>query len=129
MRGAPALAHGTRSRRRPSVLRGGFRRGPGGEGAAVTAHESRVVYHGKLFDVTLETWDGREREIVEHPGAVCIVAVDRGGDVTPVRQLREATGGDLPQLPAGARGARGGPPATGQRGLPQGKGPPGGGRR
>ena len=63
----------------------------------------RTVYDGKLFDVTVEEWNGREREIVEHPGAVCIVPVDRDGYVTLVRQLREATGGELLEIPAGTR--------------------------
>ena len=58
---------------------------------------------GKLFEVTVERWNGREREIVEHPGAVRIVAVDREGYVTLVRQFREATGGELLELPAGTR--------------------------
>jgi ADP-ribose pyrophosphatase len=62
---------------------------------------SRIVYAGKLFDVTLERWGTYEREIVEHPGAVCIVAVDRDGCVVLVRQLREATGGPLLEIPAG----------------------------
>ena len=63
----------------------------------------RTVYDGTLFDVTVEEWNGREREIVEHPGAVCIVPVDRDGYVTLVRQLREATGGELLEIPAGTR--------------------------
>jgi ADP-ribose diphosphatase len=60
-----------------------------------------VVYDGKLFDVVVEEWDGREREIVEHPGATAIVAIDREGYVTLVRQLREAAQKDLLELPAG----------------------------
>jgi ADP-ribose pyrophosphatase len=67
----------------------------------VRPERARTVYHGKLFDVTLERWDDHEREIVEHPGAVCIVAVDTEHNVTLVRQLREATGGDLVEIPAG----------------------------
>jgi ADP-ribose pyrophosphatase len=63
--------------------------------------ESRTVYDGKLIDVTLERWGGHEREIVEHLGAVAIVAVDRDGVVTLVRQLREATRTKLIELPAG----------------------------
>jgi ADP-ribose pyrophosphatase len=59
------------------------------------------VYDGKLFDVVIEEWDGREREIVEHPGATAIVAVDRDGCVTLVRQLREAARKRLLELPAG----------------------------
>jgi ADP-ribose pyrophosphatase len=63
--------------------------------------ESRRVYEGRLVSVTLERWGAHEREIVEHPGAVAIVAVDRDGCVALVRQLREATRGDLLELPAG----------------------------
>jgi ADP-ribose pyrophosphatase len=57
----------------------------------VRPDESRTVYDGKLVSVTLERWGTYEREIVEHPGAVAIVAVDADGCVTLVRQLREAT--------------------------------------
>lgn len=63
--------------------------------------DARTVYEGSLLSVTVESWDGREREIVEHPGAVAIVAVDAEGYVTLVRQLREATGGELLEIPAG----------------------------
>ena len=63
--------------------------------------EARTVYRGRLFDITLDRWGGHEREIVEHPGAVCIVPVDSEGYVTLVRQLREATGGELLEIPAG----------------------------
>lgn len=62
---------------------------------------SRTVYDGKLFDVTLERWGEHEREIVEHPGAVAIVAVDGEGMVTLVRQRREAARKQLLELPAG----------------------------
>ena len=50
----------------------------------------RTVYDGKLIDVTVERWGDHEREIVEHPGAVAIVAIDRDGMLTLVRQRREA---------------------------------------
>ena len=63
--------------------------------------ESRTVYDGKLVDVTLERWGEHEREIVEHPGAVAIVAVDRDDRVTFVRQLREPARKELLELPAG----------------------------
>jgi ADP-ribose pyrophosphatase len=67
----------------------------------VKPDSSRTVYDGKLIDVTVERWGEHEREIVEHPGAVAIVAVDRDGMVTLVRQLREAVRKDLVELPAG----------------------------
>ena len=63
--------------------------------------DSRTVYDGKLFDVTLERWGEHEREIVEHPGAVAIIAVDGDGMVTLVRQRREAAREHLLELPAG----------------------------
>jgi ADP-ribose pyrophosphatase len=64
---------------------------------------SRTVYDGKLIDVTLERWGDNEREIVEHPGSVAIVAVDGDQRVWLVRQLREAARKELVELPAGAR--------------------------
>lgn len=63
--------------------------------------ETRTVYDGKLFDVVLERWGEHDREIVEHPGAVAIVAVDEQGMVALVRQRREAARKELLELPAG----------------------------
>jgi ADP-ribose pyrophosphatase len=63
--------------------------------------DARTVYDGKLIDVIVERWGEHEREIVEHPGAVAIVAVDAGGMVALVRQLREAARKYLLELPAG----------------------------
>ena len=62
---------------------------------------ARRVYEGSLLGVTVERWGDHEREIVEHPGAVAIVAVDNAGYVALVRQLREATRRHLLELPAG----------------------------
>ena len=62
---------------------------------------SRTVYDGKLFDVTVERWGEHDREIVEHPGAVAIVAVDADGRIALVRQRREAVREYLLELPAG----------------------------
>jgi ADP-ribose pyrophosphatase len=75
------------------------------------------VYDGKLFDVVVEEWDGHEREIVEHPGATAIVAVDRDGCVTLVRQLREAARKRLLELPAGTLEAGESPLESAQREL------------
>jgi ADP-ribose pyrophosphatase len=61
----------------------------------------RTVYDGKLIDVTLERWGDHEREIIEHPGAVAIVGIDRQGMLTLVRQRREAVRTELLELPAG----------------------------
>ena len=62
---------------------------------------ARTVYDGKLIDVTLERWGEHEREVVEHPGAVAIVGIDREGMLTLVRQRREAVRTELLELPAG----------------------------
>jgi ADP-ribose pyrophosphatase len=79
--------------------------------------DSRTVYDGKLIDITLERWGEHEREIVEHPGAVAIVAVDRDGVVTLVRQRREAARTQLIELPAGTREPGEAPLETAQREL------------
>jgi ADP-ribose pyrophosphatase len=65
--------------------------------------ESRTVYDGTLVDVTLERWGDHEREIVEHPGSVAVVAVDQESLVWLVRQLREPARKHLVELPAGGR--------------------------
>src|SRR6478609_8452241 len=62
---------------------------------------SELVWRGRLLGVTVERWGEHEREIVEHPGAVAIVAIDREGMLTLVRQLREAVRATLLELPAG----------------------------
>jgi ADP-ribose pyrophosphatase len=64
---------------------------------------SEVVFQGKLLAVSLEQWGDHEREIVDHPGAVAIVAVDRDGWVALVRQLREPARRRLLEIPAGTR--------------------------
>jgi ADP-ribose pyrophosphatase len=48
-----------------------------------------------------EEWDGREREIVDHPGATAIVAIGGERCVTLVRQRREAVRRRLVDLLAG----------------------------
>jgi len=79
--------------------------------------ESRTVYDGKLIDVTVERWGEHEREIVEHPGAVAIVAVDADENVVLVRQLREPARKKLLELPAGTLDAGEEPLASAKREL------------
>jgi ADP-ribose pyrophosphatase len=62
---------------------------------------ARRVYEGALLGLTVEQWGEHAREIVEHPGAVAVVAVDAEGFVTLVRQLREPARNRLLELPAG----------------------------
>lgn len=67
---------------------------------------SEIVFSGHLFDVALKRFrraDGREveRQVVEHPGSVGIVAHDEE-HVHLVRQPREPVGEDgLLEIPAG----------------------------
>jgi ADP-ribose diphosphatase len=83
----------------------------------VKPDSSRTAWQGKLLAVTLERWGDHEREIVEHPGAVTIVAVDRESRVALVRQLREATRKRLLELPAGTLEPGEEPLATARREL------------
>jgi ADP-ribose pyrophosphatase len=62
---------------------------------------ARRLFDGSLLGLTVERWGENDREIVEHPGAVAIVAVDGDGYVTLVRQLREPARKRLLELPAG----------------------------
>ncbi len=78
---------------------------------------SETVWKGGLLAVTVERWGAYTREIVEHPGAVTIVAVDDGGNVAFVRQPREATRQRLLELPAGTREPGEEPLPTAQREL------------
>jgi len=77
---------------------------------------SRTAYDGKLFDVVVEDWDGRDREIVVHPGSTAIVAVHDGA-VVLVRQLREPARKPLLELPAGTLEDGEEPLASAQREL------------
>ncbi len=58
------------------------------------------------------------REVVEHPGAVAIVALDEAGQVLLIRQYRHPVGRLLWEIPAGLRDVAGEPPLrTAQREL------------
>ena len=78
---------------------------------------ARTVWQGEQIAVTVEIWGDNEREIVEHPGAVVIVAVDAEDHVALVRQLREATRDHLLELPAGTLEPDEGPLETARREL------------
>jgi ADP-ribose pyrophosphatase len=61
----------------------------------------RRVFDGRVISVVVERWGEHEREVVEHPGAVAIVATDREGNLVLVRQTREAVRRELLEIPAG----------------------------
>jgi len=88
-----------------------------------TLVERRSVHDGRLLHVVddtvrLETGRVAHREMVEHPGAVCIVAVDADGRVALVRQWRHPIGRPTWEIPAGTRDHPGeAPEATAAREL------------
>jgi 8-oxo-dGTP pyrophosphatase MutT (NUDIX family) len=58
------------------------------------------------------------REVIEHPGAVGVVALDEAGQVLLIRQYRHPVGRLLWEIPAGLRDVAGEPPlATAKREL------------
>jgi 8-oxo-dGTP pyrophosphatase MutT (NUDIX family) len=83
----------------------------------VRPEESKRVFEGTQISVDIERWGKREREIVRHPGAVAIVAVDAAGRVTLVRQPREPARRRLLELPAGTCEPNEEPLATAKREL------------
>jgi ADP-ribose diphosphatase len=67
---------------------------------------SEVLRRGRILEFrvdTVELPDGKRstRDIAGHPGAVCIVAIDRDDRVLLVRQWRHAAGRSLLEIPAG----------------------------
>jgi 8-oxo-dGTP pyrophosphatase MutT (NUDIX family) len=73
-------------------------------------HRGPIV-HLTVEDVTLPNGHSMSLEIVRHPGAAAIAAIDSGGAVTLLRQYRHAAGGYLWEVPAGKLDA-GEAPAT-----------------
>jgi len=67
---------------------------------------STYIYQGKIINLRqdkVKLPDGREtvREIVEHPGAVVILALTKKKEIVMVRQFRKAADKVLLELPAG----------------------------
>jgi len=67
---------------------------------------SRIIYSGKVLTLRLDevvSPSGKIslREVVEHNGAVAVVAHGADGEVLLVRQHRHAAGKDLLEVPAG----------------------------
>ncbi|TFV66158.1 UNVERIFIED_ORG: NUDIX hydrolase [Bacillus sp. AZ43] len=91
------------------------------DGAGEAApHEYRVlgsetVYDGRVISLRRDTvampgGGDSMREVVTHPGAVAVVAVDDDDRVLLLRQYRHPVGDYLWELPAGLRDADGEPP-------------------
>jgi ADP-ribose pyrophosphatase len=87
-----------------------------------TQTSRRVIYKGRLLtffedDVTLADGTPAQREVVAHPGAVAIVAIDDSERVVLVRQWRHALDRALWELPAGTREPDEAPARTAEREL------------
>jgi ADP-ribose pyrophosphatase len=85
-------------------------------------HGRRPAYDGRLlhvFEDTVRLPSGREarREVVEHPGAVAVVATAGDGRVVLVRQWRHALRRALWEVPAGTREPGEDPAQTARREL------------
>lgn len=95
---------------------------------AADGHDYRVLASEYVFDghvislrrdtVAMPGGGDSVREVVTHPGAVAVVALDDEGRVVLLRQYRHPVGRYLWELPAGLRDADGEPPLeTAQREL------------
>jgi ADP-ribose pyrophosphatase len=76
---------------------------------------SEEIYAGRVISMRRDTvampgGGDSIREVVHHPGAVGVVALDDEGQVVLVRQYRHPVGEHLLELPAGLRDADGEPP-------------------
>jgi 8-oxo-dGDP phosphatase len=75
---------------------------------------SAVLARGRIVTVrrdTVQLPDGAlvDREVVEHPGAVAVVALDDEDRVLMIRQYRHPAGATLWEIPAGLRDVAGEP--------------------
>lgn len=83
---------------------------------------SKMVYEGRVVsmrvdEVVLPSGIVTTREVVDHPGAVVILAIDDEDHVYLVKQYRHAVGRVLLELPAGTLEAGEGPLETARREL------------
>jgi ADP-ribose pyrophosphatase len=83
---------------------------------------TRQIYRGRIVDLRLEEAElpnGQTiaLEVVHHPGAAAIVAVDDADAVVLIRQFRHAAGGFIWEVPAGTLAPDESPQACAQREL------------
>jgi len=68
--------------------------------------DSETVFEGRLYDIRMDTLRAPEghtfrREMVYHPGAVCMVPLDADGRLLLVEQYRHGARTRLLEIPAG----------------------------
>lgn len=86
------------------------------------ALSSREVFHGRIVrvrvdEVSLPNGKTSTREVIDHPGGVCILALDDQNRAAVVRQYRYAFGRVMTELPAGKMESGEEPFATARREL------------
>lgn len=68
--------------------------------------KSEKIYEGKMLNLRIDTVElpdkkYSKREIVEHPGAVCIVPINTNNEIYLVKQYRKAIDKVIYEIPAG----------------------------
>jgi ADP-ribose pyrophosphatase len=79
-------------------------------------YKGRII-HVRREDVVLPNGVTTTLELVRHPGAAAVVALDDGGQVVLIRQFRHAAGGFIWEVPAGTLHADEAPAACAAREL------------
>ena len=69
---------------------------------------SEYIYKGAIINMRLDTailpnGNTANREVVEHPGGVCVLPIDKNGDILLVRQFRYPYMKETLEVPAGKR--------------------------
>ena len=86
--------------------------------------DSKYIYKGAIINLRLDTallpnGNTAKREVIEHPGGVCVLPIDQNGDLLLVRQFRYPYMKETLEVPAGKRDKDGDsdPLACGKREL------------
>lgn len=86
-----------------------------------TTLNQEIIYKGKIVNIRNDQVEvnnsTRLREVVEHPGGVCILAINKNNEVMVVEQYRYGIEQFLLELPAGKKEPNDDPLITAQREL------------
>lgn len=65
-----------------------------------TLYEGRII-NLRVEDVELPNGKQSKRELIDHPGAVAVIAMTKDNKILAVRQYRKALGKSIVEIPAG----------------------------
>ena len=73
-----------------------------------TQKDSKYIYKGSVISLRVDTavlpnGNTAKREVIEHPGGVCVLPLDLNGDILLVRQFRYPYMKETLEIPAGKR--------------------------